>query len=374
MDLESSIHYLYFMHVNKSNENHGVENIMKFTIGNAAPRKSFNFAAATEALSDSYLRLGDAYEQVVAAEGRIAELEMTMDNCRCAVQAIEKFGVTATTMAVFNGSNELDAALSLEALDIASIESLGASVKKIRKENYVSGLEGKISEYWNKFVAWLKDLWGKIVRWFKELFDKNAKAVRIVTEAKNAGAFKNLANSDKKGKILSPDQVGTLLTAADDVMAYVASEGEADATKLSGLTNAGIIVGEGGKLTKDKDFAAKFEKKETEFKTWAGKADSLVEQFSKCATGSAAKKMVADMDKNFKAGIDAAKKAASAEGAGEEEKKKAEELAKTRREKLSKCNAAISIYNTLVSMAGNTLVALANAGAKATKKEETPAS
>ena len=335
---------------------------MKYSIGSTQkPVKPFDFAAATEALTDTYIRLGDAYEQVVAAEGRIAELEMTMENCKSAVQSIEKFGVTATTMAVFNGSNELDQALGLESLDLSAVESLGSSVKKIRKQNYISGLEGKLAEYWKKFVEWLKDLWGKIKRWFKELFDKNAKAVRIVNEALSKDAFKYLPQ-DKKAKMLSPAQVTLALDAALNVLSVVQSSfGKLDASKLEA---AGYKVGEGGKLEKGEKFNEIFEKKEIEVKEWIAKATEVAKRFGGVAVGSEAKKFAQAADKVMADAVKAAEDAAKADGATDEQKQAATAKATERKNQAALFNQYLSVYNSLVSLAGNTLVTLANMGSK----------
>ena len=335
---------------------------MKYSIGSTQkPVKPFDFAAATEALTDTYIRLGDAYEQVVAAEGRIAELEMTMENCKSAVQSIEKFGVTDTTMAVFNGSNELDQALGLESLDLSAVESLGSSVKKIRKQNYISGLEGKLAEYWKKFVEWLKDLWGKIKRWFKELFDKNAKAVRIVNEALSKDAFKYLPQ-DKKAKMLSPAQVTLALDAALNVLSVVQSSfGKLDASKLEA---AGYKVGEGGKLEKGEKFNEIFEKKEIEVKAWIAEATKIAQRFGGVAVGSEAKKFAQAADKVMADAVKAAEDAAKADGATDEQKQAATAKATERKNQAALFNQYLSVYNSLVSLAGNTLVTLANMGSK----------
>lgn len=335
---------------------------MKYSIGSVKQvAKPFDFGAATEALAESYIRLGDAYEQVVAAEGRVAELEMMMDNCKSAVQSIEKFGVTATTMAVFNGSNELDEALGLENLDLEAIESLGASVKKVRKENYVTGLEGKLSEAWGKFVQFLKDLWNKIKRWFKELFDKNAKAVRIVNEALSKDAFKYLPQ-DKKAKLLTPAQATLALDAALNILSVVQSSfGKLDAAKLEA---AGYKLGEGNKLEKTEKFNEIFEKKEIEVKDWIAKATEVAKRFGGVAIGSEAKKFAASADKVMAEAVKAAEDAAKADGATEEQKTAATTKATERKNQALLFNQYLSVYNSLVSLVGNTLVTLANMGSK----------
>lgn len=339
---------------------------MKYSIGSTQkPVKPFDFAAATEALTDTYLRLGDAYEQVVAAEGRIAELEATMDNCKSAVQSIEKFGVTATTMAVFNGSNELDKALGLESLDLEAIESLGASVKKIRKQNYIAGLEGVIGDAWDKLVKFLSDLWEKIKRWFKELFDRNAKYVRLVQEGLDK--FKKL-NGDTNTKVISglkePD-ANAALDAANQLIDCVNKNAAAvkaaqDPAKcLWQLPDKGILEkvgitfdqdgklnteGMGEKLQKGKDEIGKL--------GWTS-TTKIPAGFAAVTTGQAVKSAFGAIDGAFKGAIDAAKAAKN------DDAKK--ELAGAKKNMVSHISSYISVYNKLIGLVGNTLVTIINA-------------
>ena len=335
---------------------------MKYTIDSSVQRK-FDFSAATEAITESYIRMGDAYEQVVAVEGRIAEIETAMDNCKCAVQAIEKFGVTATTMSVFNGSNELDDALGLEHLDIAAVESLGQSVKKVRQQQYTAGLEGKVGEYWDKIVKWLKDFWAKVKRWFAELFERNARVIRLVNEAKAAGVFKQLANSDKKAKMLSPDQVNKLISAALTLDVIISNDGEATQANLAKLAAVGIKQGEGGKLVKTEDFATLNARKEVAIKDWASTAEVRASELGKCMVGSDVKKMAADVEKKFAAAIKDAEAAAKATPTDAAAADKAQKT----RAAVVRANSAAVLYSALVGMAGNALVTLANYGKSATK-------
>jgi len=340
---------------------------MKYSIGSVKPVavKPFDFAAATEALTDTYVRLGDAYEQVIAAEGRIVEAEMAMDTCKSALASIEKFGVTATTMAVFNGENELDAALSLEALDLESIESLGATVKKVRKENYISGLEGMVSDGWKKFVAMLQKMWEAIKRWFKELFDRNAKYARIVKEAMDKKVFVKFTTTgkDKKFKLLSKDQMNAALAAIDELMKAANSVNfqslAPTAPSADVLGKAGLKVDENGKVVKADNFGTVFEKKEDTLDKLIGSnadIEMLGKKFVEVTAGGGIKNAAKNVEKMYSTLIKGAQDAKDDAGKQAEVTRKKQELPKVQ--------SYVTAYNTLVGLVGNCLVTIANYASK----------
>ena len=337
---------------------------MKYSITSAAPAKKFDFAAATEALSDSFLKMGDAYEQIVATEGQIAELETALDNCNCAIQAIEKFGVSATTMAVFNGSNELDRVLGLEDLDISAIESLGQSVKKVRQEQYTAGLESKVGEYWQKFIAMLQRMWEAIKRWFKELFDRNAKYARIVKEAMDAKVFVKFSTTgkDKKYRLLSKDQILTAFAAIDELTKAANSVNFQNLAptepNASVLEKAGFKL-DGGKAVKAEKFAETFEKKEGTLAQLFGAnfdLNELGKKFVEVTAGGGIKNAAKNVEKMYATLISNAKAAKDDAGKQAECQRKKQELPKVQ--------SYVAAYNTLVSLVGNTLVACVNAASK----------
>ena len=272
-------------------------------------------------------------------------------------------GVTATTMAVFNGSNELDQVLGLESLDLEAIESLGAAVKKVRKENYVSGLENKVSEYWAKFVQFLKDLWAKIKRWFKELFDKNAKYARLVDEAQKAGVFGkiNYGDKDKKLSLISKAQFDAANAAAKALVAAcsVGLDGKVNPPDAKVLAAAGFKL-DGDKAVKADDFADKFKKEEKSLGEHFGSGSNVVQavkDFKELAIGSKVKETVTNFDKAMTAMIK------EAEAAEDDEGKQAR--VKEKKEGLPKLQSYLAAYNTLVGIMGNCLVTIVNKAKKA---------
>ena len=158
----------------------------------AAPvaKKPFDFAAAQEALSESLDRAQAAYQQLVAAEGRVAEVEGVLDNCKQALESINKFGLTAQGMDMMNGAeHNLDVALGLENLAIESLTTMSAATKDALKAQYVAGLEGKVAEMWKTMVERIKAFFAKILNWLKEVFTGSARLMKMVQETKFEGEF-----------------------------------------------------------------------------------------------------------------------------------------------------------------------------------------
>lgn len=136
---------------------------MKYQVstGAAPAAKKFDFDKAMESLTATYERLGEASENLLAVDASLAEVSQVMEDCGSALKSIQTFGVAKENMSLLNGSNNaLDDALGLEHLDINAIESLSDSTKKALKKSYEAGLEGVISDAWDKFVAFLKKMWG----------------------------------------------------------------------------------------------------------------------------------------------------------------------------------------------------------------------
>ena len=119
---------------------------MKYQLSSAkkpvAAQKPFDFQAAAEALAESLEHTRDAYDEYVAAEGRVIEVEGVLSDCAQALESISKFGIVAQNMALLNDGNGLDRALGLEDLAIDSLESLSASTKAMLQQQYCKGLEG----------------------------------------------------------------------------------------------------------------------------------------------------------------------------------------------------------------------------------------
>ena len=186
---------------------------MKYQVSSAkkpAPvaKKPFDFVAAQEALSESLERAQIAYSDLVAAEGRVAEVELVLENCAQALKSINKFGLTEQGMEMFNGADhDLDAALGLENLAIESLATMSSATKDALKAQYVAGLEGKMGDIWNTMVARVKEFLAKLLTWLKEFFTGTAKLMRMVKET----SFEGELNGDKKITGLSYDDAQKLL-------------------------------------------------------------------------------------------------------------------------------------------------------------------
>lgn len=151
-----------------------------------------NVSAAAEALVDA----GVAVEHVVQC----------MDNVQLALTAIQNGGVTKQMLKTFNGCGELSALLGQENLTPAGLESFAdAQITKVTSV-YTAGLEGKMAEYWNKFVAWLKNLWAKIVNWFKGMFTNRAKYVKVLKEGGDVTDAQFAKAKDKKLRACKADK------------------------------------------------------------------------------------------------------------------------------------------------------------------------
>lgn len=339
---------------------------MKFTIGNKAAVKAYDFDAAVEAIADGYSRMSDAYEQLVAAEGRCAEAEQVMENCNAALEAIQRFGVTNTTMAVFNGEGNLDQALGLESLDVSALESLSTTTKKLRKEKYVAGLEGKVDELWGKFVQFLKDLWEKIKRFFKELLDSNAKYVRLVTEAVKLGTYNGIdEKSDKKMSLITPTMCTKCLDAAAELLRVVklgATAAVIPTPDANILKDVGMTVAD-GKIDSSKlnDTIKKVSGTFAECKWTKQAVKGIADGFVKCAVGADLKAAMQAIDKTAQTAIDVANKA--------KDDAKAAEAAKAKKAAMVSASSYISAYKKLVDRVGTTLVAIAKMP-KTAKPEE----
>lgn len=165
---------------------------MKYKVSSAAkpaPKKPFDFAAAYESLQQSFESAVESYNEMVAAEGRVAEIEDCLRDGQTALASIKKYGVTPANMAIVNADNVLDEALGLEKLDLTAIESLSESTAKVLAGNYVKGLEGLDMENVKAFLARLKEFFLKIINWLKDRFFGTAKLVKILKEEKFEGEF-----------------------------------------------------------------------------------------------------------------------------------------------------------------------------------------
>ena len=148
---------------------------------------------------ESVQELSAAAEALVEAGASVDRVNECMNNVQLALTAIQNGGVTDQMLKTFNGCGELSALLGQENLTPAGLESFADSQVAKVTATYEAGLEGKLAEYWNKFVAWLKNLWAKLVNWFKNLFVNRAKYVKALSAVKDMKDFDPDAKVTCKG-------------------------------------------------------------------------------------------------------------------------------------------------------------------------------
>lgn len=152
---------------------------------NASLQRVRSVVASEESLRESIEELSAATEALMEAQADGAEICQVFDNLSIACESLKNGGLTANVLGVFNSEGELSACVGQENLTVAGLEALGENQVKALSAKYVEGVEGKIAEYWAKFVQFLKNLWAKIVNWFKSLFTARAKYIKAVEAIKS---------------------------------------------------------------------------------------------------------------------------------------------------------------------------------------------
>ena len=158
--------------------------MLKLSVSSVKAQAQQPVGCSEEALAESIMALSDASEALYSACASVDEVSTVLGNMDMIAQSIKAGGLTKQVVAAFNSEGELSACVGQENLTIAGLESLGADEVKTLTATYSAGLEGKMAEYWNKFVAFLKNLWSKIVNWFKSLFVNRARFVSKLEEYK----------------------------------------------------------------------------------------------------------------------------------------------------------------------------------------------
>ena len=147
---------------------------------NASLQRFRSVAASEESLQESIEELSAATEALMEAQADGAEICQVFDNLSIACESLKNGGLTASLLGVFNSEGELSKCVGQENLTVAGLEALGDRQVKTLTAKYIEGVEGKMAEYWAKFVQFLKNLWAKIVNWFKSLFTARAKYIKAV--------------------------------------------------------------------------------------------------------------------------------------------------------------------------------------------------
>lgn len=193
-------------------------------VAKAAPVSETELIESIEAVSAAAV---DCVECGIAIESIV----QCMDNVQLAMTAIKNGGLTKQTVATFNGSGELSAFLGQESLTVAGLEAYAADQIKALSGKYVEGLEGKMAEYWAKFVAFMKNLWSKIVNWFKGLFTNRAKFVNALKEGGDVTEEQFNKNKDKEFTLIGVKDPAKLTPLYDALVAEITKCAAAVKTK-----------------------------------------------------------------------------------------------------------------------------------------------
>lgn len=180
---------------------------------NSAPAKVSKPVTDAE-LMESIENVSAAAEALVDAGVAVEHVVQCMDNVQLALTAIQNGGVTKQMLKTFNGCGELSALLGQENLTPAGLESFAdAQIAKVTSM-YVEGLEGKLDEYWSKFVAWLKNLWIKMKNWFATAWQNRAKWFKSLDAVKSMKEF----NGDAEVEVVSNDAYNKLYDVQQEIV------------------------------------------------------------------------------------------------------------------------------------------------------------
>lgn len=274
---------------------------LKFATSDAVQSLKKTVGVSEESLVESIEEVASAAEALMEAQADGAEICQVLDNLTIACESLKNGGLTANVLGVFNSEGELSACAGQENLTIAGLEALAEDQVKTLSAKYVEGVEGKMAEYWAKFVAYLKNLWAKIVNWFKSILTNRARFVKALKEGGDVSAeqFKKAAST--KFKSIGPKGTNPMKDAAYTALVDEISKC-ASAVKAKSATN----------LADEPKFKAEvisaFEKKfETSEETTLGGQFTNESQFNQavasyCAAAGSQKFLVAskDVDAAFK--------------------------------------------------------------------------
>lgn len=333
-------------------------------VASATPSmEAFDFESAWMDINNRFEEVLEASKTVKDAERDIAECAEVMSDCKKAVAAFESLGITPVTMSLFNDGNELDKTFGLEALDIASVESLEQPVKDARVALYKEKLTASAEEADQGFVAALKRFWQAVKDFFMKLFGSNATIIKALTAAKEA-----LANPAAEATIsaIPADKAKKMLEVCKAIEAEVKNfkadlTPPAETTKFSTTITSKIeelgFKAEGKKITG----AIKEEYKKTS-KTvkelgYDKGADSMLGEVTAQLDNAAIKNLTKEIDTALKTAISYASKTED----------NSKEIAARLRTNASCAMKTLNLHAKLVRDVAISLLAVARA--KAPKKE-----
>ena len=211
---------------------------LKFATSDAVQSLKKTVGVSEESLVESIEEVASAAEALMEAQADGAEICQVLDNLTIACESLKNGGLTANVLSVFNSEGELSACAGQENLTVAGLEALAEEQVKTLTDKYVAGVEGKMAEYWAKFIAYLKNLWAKIVNWFKSILTNRARYVKALKDGGdvNAEQFKKAANT--KFKSIGPKGANPMEDAAykalvDEISKCAAAVKAKSATNLA---------------------------------------------------------------------------------------------------------------------------------------------
>lgn len=194
--------------------------------------KPFDMTASMESISDAIARASDAYAAMVAAEGRVAEVEQVLSDLADAKQSVEKFGIAVENMSLINRDQILTQSLGLEALAIEAIETLSEDTRKMLQSQYVTAIEGQVVDMIKTAIARIKDFFAKVGKWIANQFDINAKLAKVVQNLKFDGELPDDAEVTAITKDDAEDAIKALKDLTENIGKIKSGETNVDDKKV----------------------------------------------------------------------------------------------------------------------------------------------
>lgn len=310
---------------------------------NASLQRFRSAASSEESLVESVEALSAATEALLEAQADGAEICQVLDNLSIACESLKNGGLTASLLGVFNSEGELSKCAGQENLTVAGLEALGDRQVKALTAKYVEGVEGKMAEYWNKFIAFLKNFWVKVKNWFTTLFQNRARWVKRLDSYQITNSLSY--NKDKTIACLNLGQINAMITLAQSIATKV------DVFSRS-MGSAESIPAEFPKFDEEAKNLMGAEQKEYKLSELApspANLDRVRTLYKTQATDKKIQNAATSIDKAMKLLIDEAGKAGSLEGDAASAKK--EEVNK-KREAIDAALKACRVENSLLMKAG----------------------
>lgn len=179
--------------------------------------KPFDMAASLESISVAIDEAVSLYSNVVAAEGRVDEIETVLRDLGDAKQCIEKYGVSVENMSLINKDNGFTDNLHLESLAIESIQTLSADTKKMLQQQYTTAIESQVVDMIKTAIARIKDFFVQVGKWIANQFDINAKLAKVVQNLKFDGELPD----DAEVSAMTKDDAEDAIKALKDLAANI---------------------------------------------------------------------------------------------------------------------------------------------------------